>query len=295
MTKVERELIELLKKAKFCVILAGAGMGADSGLATFRTNGGFWQQHPEFSDKKLSFRDVANPNNYEKYPEITVPFYKGRLKSYLNTEPHGGYYALLGIAETLSKGYFVWTTNVDGHFEKAGFKKENILEEHGSIYKWQCSRLRCAKENHLTDYSEIIDSKEPPLCDKCGSLLRPNLCMFMDFDWLDSPYQKQEAKQRFLFQGFIERFAGDSILIIEIGAGKDLPKMRFESEYLAKSLGTKVIRINPDIDEHEDNLVLHVPRLKANESMNEGNIQQPMAGADEALTYLLELYEKHVQ
>ena len=75
------------------------------------------EKYPEAGKLGLSFGDLANPNNYQKYPEVVIPFYLDRYNSYKNAEPHSGFYELLGYASGLKDGYFCVTSNVDGLFK----------------------------------------------------------------------------------------------------------------------------------------------------------------------------------
>jgi hypothetical protein len=61
-----------------------------------------------------------------------------RLKLYRNTNPHVGFELLKRWGESMRRGYFVFTSNVDGQFQKAGFDDRKILECHGSIHQLQC-------------------------------------------------------------------------------------------------------------------------------------------------------------
>ena len=67
-------------------------------------------------------------------------FYGHRQQLYRETKPHMGYWMLRDWARAMPAGYFVVTSNVDGQFETAGFAAERILEQHGNIHRYQCSR-----------------------------------------------------------------------------------------------------------------------------------------------------------
>lgn len=258
---IESQIKKIITNAKVCVIFAGAGIGSDSGLKVFRSKEGLWEQYPDIEKIKLSFKQIANPYNYERYKNVAFPFYRDRLRSYIDTKPHDGFFDLLDIVDDMPKGYFVVTSNVDGHFQKAGFDPKLICEEHGSIHKWQCVRKSCAKNSGTTGLvsgESIALSNEVPRCEKCNSILRPNLCMFDDFDWYYPPYEENEIRKNAFLANVEYDFSGDEVMILEIGAGNDLRTIRAAAESLAYQTNSKVIRINPEKAQEEDDLILHI-------------------------------------
>ena len=86
----------------------------------------------------LSFVEMANPDWFHRDPGLAWAFYGHRLNLYRKTRPHVGFHILLEPARKMPAGYFVFTSNVDGHFQKAGFDPERIEECHGSIHRLQC-------------------------------------------------------------------------------------------------------------------------------------------------------------
>ncbi len=244
----EIEIKEILSNASACIIYTGAGMGVDSGLSVFRGTEGLWEKYPEAGKIGLSFEKLANPNNYQKYPEVVIPFYLDRYKSYKNAEPHSGFYELLGYVSGLKDGYFCVTSNVDGLFQKSTFNKERVYEIHGAIDAWQCSNYNCAKKSGLEglrynieatyNINEIDDFR----CEICGDHIRPNICMFYDFNWYSYKHDLQENKYNSFSNKLKER--RKKVAIIEIGAGEAIRSIKTESELTAYDLNTKVIRIN---------------------------------------------------
>src|ERR1051326_5968795 len=129
-----RRAAEAIDGADAILICAGAGMGVDSGLPDFRGTQGFWRAYPVLARRQLSFEELANPAWFMREPALAWAFYGHRLNLYRRTPPHAGFRQLLQMCETKSGGYFVFTSNVDGHFQKAGFAGDRILECHGSIH-----------------------------------------------------------------------------------------------------------------------------------------------------------------
>ena len=130
--------VELIHKADGILITAGAGMSVDSGLPDFRSVGGFWNAYPMFKGRNINFEDIATPLAYETHQELAYWFYGHRLSQYRATSPHEGYQILKRWAESKPHGYFVFTSNVDGHFQKAGFEEGRIYEVHGTLERLQC-------------------------------------------------------------------------------------------------------------------------------------------------------------
>ena len=122
------------------LVTAGAGIGHDSGLATFRGKEGLWKAYPFFKKTNMSFADAANPAFFESDPRKFWFFYGHRFNMYQEANPHQGFHDLLRLGKDKMKGnYFVYTSNVDNHFQKAGFSDSKVVECHGSIFHFQCS------------------------------------------------------------------------------------------------------------------------------------------------------------
>jgi len=122
------------------LVTAGAGMGVDSGLPDFRGDAGFWKAYPAYAHLGLSFVDLANPRWFEHDAHLAWGFYGHRLNLYRATKPHAGFGVLRRWAAERPAGAFVFTSNVDDQFQRAGFDPERIVECHGTIETWQCTR-----------------------------------------------------------------------------------------------------------------------------------------------------------
>lgn len=247
--KVYNEAVKLLDEADALLIGAGAGIGVDSGLPDFRGNEGFWRAYPPMKKIGASFTDMANPDWFEKDPQIAWGFYGHRLNLYRRTEPHEGFRMLLEIGRSKPGGVFVFTSNVDGQFQKAGFGADEVVEAHGSIHHFQCI-YPCS--NHIWDASnETVEVDEStfraygdlPKCPKCGATARPNILMFGDGAWLSQRSEKQqEGLAHWLDQVRIQQW---KLAIVEIGAGNAVPTVRMLSNRLFRQFPSGLLRINP--------------------------------------------------
>jgi NAD-dependent SIR2 family protein deacetylase len=141
---------------------------------------------------------------------------------------------------------FVVTSNVDGHFERAGWNLNKIVEIHGDLRTVQCKNL-CTRDVYPMPQfaSELVDESELPRCPDCGDLQRPQVMMFNDPAFNYCTVDTQLARYREW------ESAKSNILGIEIGAGTGIPSIRiFGNERTAT-----LIRINPyepDISRPQD-------------------------------------------
>ncbi len=233
-------------RADALLIAAGAGMGVDSGLPDFRGKEGFWRAYPPFRHLGLSFVDLANPSWFERDPSLAWGFYGHRLKLYRDTLPHAGFQILRRWLEKVDNG-FVFTSNVDGHFQKAGFDDQRILECHGSLQYLQCTQICCddiwpALDLTINVNPESFRAGEPlPRCRHCNALARPNILMFGDGYWVGHRIDVQEGQ----FRQWLSTEAGAPMVIIECGAGTAVPTVRQTCEALAVRFGATLVRINP--------------------------------------------------
>jgi len=235
--------------AEAVLITAGAGIGVDSGLPDFRGNKGFWKAYPPIAKLGISFSEMANPRWFEVKPYLAWAFYGHRLNLYRRTVPHVGFTQLLEMAEQKPSGYYVFTSNVDGQFQKAGYKEDRIEECHGSINHLQCTSVCTdtiwdAGEIEVTVDEEVFEAQDPlPECIQCGGLARPNILMFGDWSWI--PVRTDTQNQR--FGKWLQELSEEKmkLIIIELGAGEAVPTVRMKSEYIAQILNGTLIRINP--------------------------------------------------
>jgi len=235
-----------IDKADALLVCAGAGMGVDSGLPDFRGNEGFWNAYPPYRDLGVSFMSMANPAWFRRDPQFAWGFYGHRRNLYRETKPHPGFAILERWGRAMPGGYFVFTSNVDAQFQRAGFAGDQILECHGSIEHSQCmdycgAGIVEADDANLTiDVATMKAAAPLPACPQCGSLARPNILMFGDADWEGDRCQRQVGRMN---QWFRER-SGERIVIVECGAGTGVPTVRLNAESYIDGPDS-LIRLNP--------------------------------------------------
>lgn len=231
----------LIVAADGLLITAGAGMGIDSGLPDFRGPQGFWKAYPALGRAGIRFEQIARPASLRSIPELAWGFYSHRLNLYREANPHPGFGILIDIAALLPDGGFVFTSNVDGQFQKAGFAVDRVVECHGSIHHLQCldqcnDAIWSAESfmPEVNDETGLLESL-PPSCPACSGLARPNILMFGDDGWASSRSDVQQARLDY-WLGKVER-----PVVIELGAGTSIPTVRLFGE----NLSCPIIRINP--------------------------------------------------
>ena len=232
---------QLLRDAGALLVCAGAGMGVDSGLPDFRGSQGFWQAYPALRASGIAFHEIANPAAFDADPLLAWGFYGHRLQLYRDTVPHAGFAILRELGSSMPDGAFVFTSNVDGQFQRAGVKEERIVECHGSIHHLQCTRP-CSSATWAADaFVPAVDAaacrlrSAPPVCPRCGALARPNILMFNDGGWVSERTDAQYERLRRWRQ------AVRKLVVVEIGAGVDIPSVRRMSEMQ----DAPIVRINP--------------------------------------------------
>lgn len=145
---------------KKLVVLTGAGISAESGIATFRDSGGLWEGH--------KVEDVATPEGWNRNPELVLEFYNKRRKKALEAKPNKGHTILVELEKYFD--VIIVTQNVDDLHERAG--SSAVLHLHGSLF-----------ESRSTVDPSIIykmSGWKLALGDRCekGSQLRPNIVWF---------------------------------------------------------------------------------------------------------------------
>lgn len=145
------------------VILTGAGLSAESGLATFRDTGGIWARY--------DYRDVATPEGFSKNPDLVHEFYNLRRRNLIDAEPNAAHFALARLEQEHAGDVLVVTQNIDNLHEAAGAK--NLIHMHGEMFKAMCKS--CGATHAWRD-----DLSVATLCPSCGKGggMRPDVVWF---------------------------------------------------------------------------------------------------------------------
>jgi NAD-dependent SIR2 family protein deacetylase len=259
-----RRAAELIADAGALVFCAGAGMGVDSGLPDFRGAEGFWRAYPPYRRLGLEFAELADPVHFADDPALAWGFYGHRLALYRRAVPHDGFAVLRRWAA--ARPARVFTSNVDGQFQRAGFADEDVLECHGSIHHLQCL-AGCTDDVWPAGADVEVDPDTMravgalPRCPGCGGLARPNILMFGDVSWVPDRTERRAA-------GYSEwlREHGASPVVLEIGAGTAVPTVRRHAESVGAG---RLIRINPGEPSVRRGVSIPLPAAEALSTLDE--------------------------
>lgn len=153
------------------VILTGAGISAESGLGTFRAEGGLWAQH--------RIEDVATPEGFARDPKLVMDFYNARRAQAAEAEPNTGHLALAQLEAEFDGDVIVVTQNVDDLHEKAGSKR--VMHMHGAL-----KGALCAACDHRWAAPLVMGVGDT--CPDCGApTARPDIVWFGEM-----PYDMEE-------------------------------------------------------------------------------------------------------
>lgn len=192
------------------VILTGAGISAESGLGTFRDEGGLWAQH--------KIEDVATPEGFARDPELVQRFYNMRRAEAAKAVPNAAHRALAALEAV--HDVLIVTQNVDGLHEAAGSK--NVLHMHGSLARAMCATCQARWDAPLV--MTVSDA-----CPSCGEkATRPDIVWFGEI-----PYGMEK----------IDAALSQATLFASIGtSGNVYPAAGFVAE--ARRLGVPTVELN---------------------------------------------------
>lgn len=145
------------------VVLTGAGISAESGLATFRASDGLWEQH--------RIEDVATPEGFRRNPERVHRFYNERRRKLWEVKPNAAHRALAKLEAHWPGGVLVVTQNVDDLHDRAGSR--NLIHMHGELLKARC--LDCESVHVCRE--DLGAQSRCPGCGKIG-YMRPHIVWF---------------------------------------------------------------------------------------------------------------------
>lgn len=169
-------------------VLTGAGISAESGLATFRGSGGLWNGH--------RVEEVATPEAWRANPELVWRFYSMRRRDAMAAEPNAGHHALAALEEKMGERLYLCTQNVDDLHERAGSKR--IHHMHGMLFASRC--VRC--EEPFPDREIYETAERLPKCSECGQPVRPHIVWFGEIPLaMDGIYEELERATSVLVVG----------------------------------------------------------------------------------------------
>jgi len=156
---------EILRRADRVVAFTGAGVSAESGVATFRGAGGLWEGRP--------VEEVASPEGFRADPIKVWRFYEERRRNVARVRPNPAH-AVLAAWQDRFPTYTLATQNVDGLHHAAGSR--GVLALHGSLWRLRCVSCGREREELLVPLPQM-----PPLCAVCGAMERPAVVWFGEY------------------------------------------------------------------------------------------------------------------
>jgi len=204
---ISRTLIERLASATLVVGFTGAGISAESGVATFRATGGLWT--------KFKPEELANVDAFLANPQMVWEWYQARRDVILRSEPNPGHRGLAELQELLPR-VSVITQNIDGLHTAAG--SHEVIELHGNIRKNFCQRC-----GHRYDEAALLTVEDVQRC-PCGGTIRPDVVWFGEMLPADAmALAEQRAQEASVFlsigtSGVVYPAAGLPLVAREAGA-----------------------------------------------------------------------------
>ena len=208
------------------LVIAGAGLSAESGLPTFRGKGGEWNHHKA--------EDLATKAAFTKDPARVWEFYNERRQAVLSHVPNEAHKALVTLATRVrsANDFLLITQNVDHYEFDAGLSLNNGVQIHGDILTTRCSDSLCSYRKRETNVDQNA-SKLVPTCPQCGKLLRP------DVVWFDEEFRPGDKER---VDAFLNSGPCDAVFVIGTSATFD-----YIADWALTAVDAKgwLIEINP--------------------------------------------------
>ena len=197
-------------------VLTGAGISAESGLATFRGSGGLWNGY--------RVEEVATPEAWQANPALVWNFYSMRRQDALRAQPNAAHRTLANLEERMGDRFFLVTQNVDDLHEKAGSKRVHHM--HGTLFASRC--VRC--DEPFPDNTLYTDPSNLPRCTSCGYPVRPHIVWF--------------GEMPLALDATIEKLANATVVLVIGTSGSVYPAAAFVQ--LAKQNGARTVYVGPE-------------------------------------------------
>lgn len=212
--KEVKELQTLIDNATNIVFFGGAGVSTESGIRDFRSKDGLYQLQSKYG---VPYEVILSHTYYRHHTETFFDFYREfMISTTALPNPAHKYLAKLEKRKNLT----IVTQNIDGLHQKAGSQK--VIELHGSIHRNYCERC-----NTFYDLEQIVMKSGVPRCDKCGSVIKPDVVLYeepLDANTIEYAINAIRKADLLIIAGtslavypaaaFIDYFNSDNIVII---------------------------------------------------------------------------------
>lgn len=207
----------LLSRAKRVVVFTGAGVSAESGVPTFRSDASsLW--------RAVDVRNFAYPDGYRHNQPDAWRWYAQRAAKAKDVSPNPGHVAIAEIERRVPE-FLLVTQNIDDLHQRAG--SVNVLELHGNLREVRC--FECGARSEWPELASLPD----PVCGACGGLLRPDVVMFEEELPAGAMERAREA-------------AEECDLLLSVGTSNLVWPAAELPRYALRS-GAAVVIINPDM------------------------------------------------
>ncbi len=219
------------------LVITGAGISADSGIPTFRGEGGFWRTYKA--------EELATEAAFERQPEVVWRWYRERRAIVSAAQPNAAHVALTALAQECRE-FLLITQNVDDLHERVAVGGRSlaafqIVHIHGEIFVTRCSQC-----SHSVTDRESSTTREIPRCPVCQALMRPGVVWF---DEENDPHE--ETRVRDFLAG------GDCDVVLAIGTTATFD---YIEQWARSGRGQNgwLVEINPDetiLSQHADQII----------------------------------------
>lgn len=217
MSNLDERALELVAGAGRVEVFTGAGMSADSGIATYRdAQTGVWEN--------VDPQAMASIDAWARDPEPMWAWYLWRRTLVARAEPNAGHRALADW-----EGAHITTQNIDDLHERAGSGRVTHL--HGSLFEFRCSICARPWRGEIPTLAEPVERLAPPLCPLCGNLVRPGVV------WFGEPLPAREWQ-------VAEEAMRDADLVVIVGTS-GVVQPAASLPLIAHELGTPIIEVSP--------------------------------------------------
>lgn len=219
---VPPRVLDLARQARRVAVLTGAGMSAESGLPTFRdVQVGLWEAYDPM--------ELATAEAWWEDPGHVWAWYAWRTDLVRRSTPNAGHRAVTDWQRRPGADLTIVTQNVDDLHERAGSRV--LAHVHGDLFALRCSGCGAPSEADYPPVPEPVPHLAPPVCDRCGGLVRPGVVWF------------GEALPQEAFFAGVEAAQGADLVLVVGASGLVHPAATIP--HLAGARGVPVVEVNP--------------------------------------------------
>jgi len=217
------QVVARLKQSHRLLFITGAGISADSGLPTYRGISGLYENKQ--TDEGMPIESALSGSMFQSHPAITWK-YLSQIEETCRGKAYNRAHEVLAEMEKYFDHVCVLTQNVDGFHQQAGSK--NVIDIHGNLHDLICER--CDFKERVPDYTGL---EIPPVCPRCGGMLRPDVVLF------------EEALSNRKLRQLSEEMENGFDLVFSVGTSSVFPYIA-RPVIAAFEANVATVEINPD-------------------------------------------------